>query len=164
MKIQVVGLSGVGKTTISKKISKSLNLKYVSIDDILYLEKFSKKNTHKTINKKVSKVFKEKNFILDGTFLNFKYNDYKRFDLIIIIEIGLLKNIFYIIKRFLKFKKYRKLFVLKNIYLNFKTRFLKASWEIQEHNTFIKKNCKFVVLKNYKDERKVFEILKNLDK
>ena len=164
MKIQVVGLSGVGKTTLSKKISKSLNLKYISIDDILYLEKFSKKNSYDAINRKILKVFKEKNFILDGTFLNFKYEDYKEFDLIILIEIELLKNIFYILKRFLKFKKYRKLFVLKNIYLNFKTRFLKASWEIQKHNNFIKKNCKFVILKNYKNERKLFEILKNLNK
>ena len=164
MKIQAVGLSGVGKTTISKKISNNLNLRYISIDDILYLEKFSKRNSYSVIDKKISKVFKEKNFVLDGTFLNFKYDDYKKFDLIVIIEIGLLKNIFYIFKKFFKFKEYRKVFFLKNIYLNFKTRFLKTSWEIQKHNLFIKKNCKYIIIKNYEDERKVFETLKNLNK
>ena len=146
MRIQVVGLSGSGKTTLSKKLSKKYNLKYFEIDDILYKEKYSQKNTDLFIERKIQKILKEERFILDGTFLNFKLNDYKKFDLIIIIKISFIKNLYFIFYRFLKSREISFFDFLKNIEILFKTAFLENSKKVELHNYFIEKNCKYKII------------------
>ena len=148
MKIQVVGLSGCGKTTLSKKISEKYNLKYFEIDDILYKKKYSNKNTQSFIENKIQKIFKEKKFVLDGTFLNFKLNNYKKFDLIIIIKISFIKNLYFIFYRFLKSREISFFDFLKNIEILFKTTFLENSKKVELHNYFIEKNCKYKIIKD----------------
>ena len=160
MKIQVVGLSGCGKTTLSKKISKKYNLKYFEIDDILYKKKYSQKNTDLFIESKIQKTLKEEKFILDGTFLNFKFSDYKKFDLIIIIKINFVKNLYFIFYRFFKNKEINFLDLLKNIEILFKTTFLENSKKVELHNYFIEKNCKYKIIKdtNFLDLEKLINI------
>ena len=160
MRIQVVGLSGSGKTTLSKKLSKKYNLKYFEIDDILYKEKYSQKNTDLFIERKIQKILKEERFILDGTFLNFKLNDYKKFDLIIIIKINFVKNLYFIFYRFFKNKEINFLDLLKNIEILFKTTFLENSKKVELHNYFIEKNCKYKIIKdtNFFDLEKLINI------
>ena len=151
MRIQIIGLTGVGKTTLCNYLSKKYNFKKYEIDDLIYKKKFTKKNEKKEIEEKLEKIFKEEKFVLDGTYLNFDKKNYENFKLIVLIEISFLKNFFRIMKRFFS-KEYNKKNFLKNIILFFKSKFKKSiSKEILLHNEFVKKNTKVFILKNKKD-------------
>ena len=148
-KIQIVGLSGVGKTEFCKKNFKK---NIFHIDNIIYEKKFSKKNIKKNINEKLNEIFKKNFYIIDGTFINFKFEDYKKNDLVIIIEKNFFKIFFNITKRYLKNKnnEYSK---FSNFLKNLKILFLSYTKNkniIYEHTSFIKKNCNYVIIENEK--------------
>ena len=95
-KIQIVGITGSGKTELSKIISEKFGLKHIQIDDLLYIKKYSKKRDKKNFEKKLLKILKEKKIILDGTSLNFNLKFYKEFDEIILLKTKyFIKFIFY---------------------------------------------------------------------
>ena len=148
MKIQVIGISGVGKTYLSKKLKNKLNLKHTQIDNIIFKKKYSKINKNFQVNLK--KIISKKNLILDGTYLDYDLENYKKFDLIIILKINIFENLINILKRFHTKKYYN----LKNLFLNFKLIFrtkFKENKKIKKHNDFIIKNCKYKILKNKKE-------------
>lgn len=84
--VVIRGPAGVGKTTVSKRLAKQLNMKYISLDEVLHnetnLEQRNTKSVPKENWKEVNEIIipraneilkKGKNVIFDG---NFYHKDY----------------------------------------------------------------------------------------
>ncbi|HDN2512018.1 TPA: AAA family ATPase [Providencia rettgeri] len=70
MKICIVGTSGVGKTTLAKKLSKEFNISLYSYDDIYWDKSGGEyhKNTQIIINSLVSNVLSQDKWIVEGAY------------------------------------------------------------------------------------------------
>ncbi len=147
-KIQVVGITGVGKTYLSKKISEKHNFKYVCLDDILYIKKYTQKRDRKERLKIIKNHLENKrSIILDGTWLDYDKKLYKKPDLIMIVKSSFLLNL---LNLFLRKEKSGIFNLLKNIHLLFKSKFnKKLKAQIEEHNNYIKKYAKkYIIIDN----------------
>jgi adenylate kinase family enzyme len=158
-KIQIVGLSGVGKTYLSKVLDKKFGFYHISLDDIKYIKKFYSKRSLKERLKILEKEMKRKKFVIDGCWIDLPYEFYRQIDLIIIIKLSIFKMILNVFLRFLgnKNREYNFKYLIKDIKLILKSKFNKRlKKNIEKHNDFIMKNSKkFIILKSRLDFRKV---------
>ena len=67
MKILIVGIVGSGKTTLAKKLSKLLNIKYYEIDSIVHDDVKGKKRSKVEQKKIFSLINNDKDWIIEGT-------------------------------------------------------------------------------------------------
>ncbi|MGB8816262.1 MAG: hypothetical protein WCC74_03485 [Minisyncoccia bacterium] len=66
-KIIIIGDAGRGKSTLAEKLSKKLEIKNYSTDDFYYEVKFTKpRNSEESLNK-ISKIFHDDKWIVEGT-------------------------------------------------------------------------------------------------
>lgn len=70
MKINIIGTSGAGKTTLAKKIATEKGIPMYSLDTILHQKIKEKKGiewrTEKEYKKKLSQILRQKNWIIEG--------------------------------------------------------------------------------------------------
>ncbi|HRX44315.1 MAG TPA: hypothetical protein P5059_03645 [Candidatus Dojkabacteria bacterium] len=67
-KILVLGDSGRGKSTLSKKLSDKYNLRYIELDDIFWIKKFTKKRTDEEQIKLLKEILaNEEDWIIEGS-------------------------------------------------------------------------------------------------
>lgn len=69
-KILIFGNSGVGKTTLSKKLSKKLNIPYMHLDSLYWLENWQSTPREQFIEKVDAFLAAHPTFIMDGNYLN----------------------------------------------------------------------------------------------
>jgi len=66
-KIIIIGDAGRGKTTMAAELSKRLGIKHYSTDDFYYEIKFTKPRSREDSLDKISKVYYEDKWIVEGT-------------------------------------------------------------------------------------------------
>lgn len=66
-RILITGDSGRGKTNLSKVLSQKLKLKLYSTDDFFWKIKFTQKEDKETSLKKISKVYNQNEWIIEGS-------------------------------------------------------------------------------------------------
>ena len=65
-KIFIFGLTASGKTTLAKKLSRKLKIKYYSTDNLVYRRKWSEKYTSEESSKNLQKILKNPKWIIEG--------------------------------------------------------------------------------------------------
>ncbi len=107
MKVHIIGGAGSGKSYISKKLSKALNIKNYELDEIFWDDSdktFNKKATSEFRNNKLNKILKQDNWIIEGVYYSWLYESFKKADTIIILNPNIIIQQYRIVKRFLKRK------------------------------------------------------------
>ncbi len=66
-KIIIIGDAGRGKSTMASELSKKLGIKHYSTDDFYYEVKFTKPRSREDSLSKISKVYDEDRWIVEGT-------------------------------------------------------------------------------------------------
>jgi adenylate kinase family enzyme len=106
-KIHIIGGCGSGKSYISKKLSKKLNIPYFDLDDVFWDNKQRtmgiERNPAKR-NKKLLNIINKKKWIIEGIFISFTKPSFKKADLIVVLKPSTFTLIFRITKRFIKRK------------------------------------------------------------
>jgi adenylate kinase family enzyme len=86
-KIFITGGPGTGKTTLAKKLSELIKIKYYRADRLAYSRDFQKKYSDKEKTKKLKELVKKKKWIIEGVYMDWMKEAYKSADLIIIIDL-----------------------------------------------------------------------------
>jgi len=104
-KIHICGIYGCGKSALAKKLSKSLDIPYYSLDDIKYKIKYCEIRPIQERINIVKKICRKEKWITEGTWSNYAEEAFKKADLIILIRVPIYTSCYRILKRFLKRKK-----------------------------------------------------------
>jgi adenylate kinase family enzyme len=91
-KIIIMGDSGRGKSTLAQQMSEKLHIPHYSTDDYFFVEKFSKRRDRQESIEKISMLYNEPRWIVEGTTHHLLAPGLARADLIIHLTY---KNIFY---------------------------------------------------------------------
>lgn len=68
-KINVVGTSAVGKTTFSRKLADKLDLKYIELDDLFWLNDWQESSDEDFFQKLQQKIENASNgYVIDGNY------------------------------------------------------------------------------------------------
>lgn len=109
MKIYIVGTVSSGKSTLAKKLSKELNIPYISLDDVVYQVDSSNpcSNTKRTDlerDKLFNSIINNKDWIIEDVGRSCFKDGLKTADKIILLETNKYIRNYRIVKRFLKQK------------------------------------------------------------
>src|SRR3989344_1270803 len=86
-KIFIVGVYGRGKSTLAKKLSAFLGIKYCDLDELKYVRKYDKIRTVKQRLKLLDKITKQKSWIVEGSWTSYALDAYKRTNIIVFLKI-----------------------------------------------------------------------------
>lgn len=79
IRIFLIGISGTGKTRLSKILSEKLDIPFFDLDDVFWKKKYTDKNTEIDCRKKVNKIMNNNNeWIINGTYSNWTKNVARR--------------------------------------------------------------------------------------
>ena len=161
-RIIIIGPSLSGKTYFSKKLSNVINIPAYDLDDIIWKEKYTKRNSYVNVKKMFTKIHSKKKWIIEGIYGSWIEPAVKKSDLVILMYPRNYKFIIRFLERLIK----RKNNTFKNIKDNI--RLLKLSLTYNKRNTvssykkhlkLIKKNKKpLIILRTNKD---IINFLKN---
>ena len=157
MKILIIGSVASGKTTLSKKLSKKINIKRYEIDLIVHDDKNNYKRTHLEQLKIIKNINKNKDWIIEGTLRNNLDILLEMSDKIIWINNKIIVRDFRIITRFIKQKlKIEKSYYKPNLkMLKSMFKWNKEFNEIEFQKRIKKYRDKLIILYNNKDINKV---------
>lgn len=82
-RILIVGDAGRGKTTLAKSLSEKLKMKHYSTDDFFWKIKFTVPNDRESSTEKITKIYDEKNWIVEGATRHLITKGIEKADLII---------------------------------------------------------------------------------
>jgi len=102
-KIHILGGSGAGKTYLSKKLSKELNIKKYDLDNIVWSKKSKYYDIQVPITEKhneLNKILQNNSWIIDGVYYDWVFESFKKADLIILLKPSVFLRDFRVIKRF----------------------------------------------------------------
>lgn len=90
-RINIIGTSGCGKSTISKKLAKLLNYEYIEMDRMFWGPNWKESN-YDSFLKKLEKELKKEKWILDGNYKKTIPLKWKYTDLVIWLDYSFLRN------------------------------------------------------------------------
>jgi len=165
-KILIVGGIGSGKTTLTNKLSKILNIKNYELDNIAYKRReIYEKQKPQIRDKKVKLILKRRKWIIEGFYSkDWIYPIYKKAEIVIILNIKPSISKTRTIKRFIKRKfslkkeKTNKKFIAMIKLLKYIEDYPKKYFKTQE-NTAKKFNKNVLILNNKKE---IKDFLRNL--
>jgi len=104
-KIFIFGLAGSGKTTLAKKLSEKLKIKSYDLDDIFFKNNNYKKRSEQDKKKILSKIIKNKKYILEGAHTDdWTSSMLKKVDTIIILKTKISLCKIRVLKRYIQRK------------------------------------------------------------
>jgi len=92
-RINIIGTSGSGKSTISKKLANILNYEYIEMDNIFWGPNWSKEEHDIFINK-LEKRLQKDSWVLDGNYKKTIPIKWKYTKLVIWIDYSFLRTLF----------------------------------------------------------------------
>ena len=104
MKILIIGIVASGKTTLAKKLSKELNIRYYEIDSIVHDDLNARKRTIEEQSKIINEINQKEDWIIEGTLRKNLYYLLELSDQIIYLDIPSAIRKRRIFTRFLKQK------------------------------------------------------------
>lgn len=144
-KIYVLGPTGSGKSTLTKKLSKILKITSYDMDDIRFIKKFTKVRSVVQRKKLVNKLLKKEKWIIDARGTDWDRHAMLKADLIIWLLTPFYKRVFRVIKRFIQRRnnssfeeKFIDIFSLIKYTLKF--RFGKKATSFKPTKDFLQKN------------------------
>ncbi len=112
-KIFIIGMTGSGKSSLAKKISKKLKIPTYDLDDIFWIEKYSVKKDDENCKIELKKILKKETWIIEGVY-DWGKEAADKSDLIIWLNYGINICAYRVFKRWLFSKKREK--TIKEIY------------------------------------------------
>lgn len=105
MKIYVIGPSGAGKTTLSKKLAKKYKTECYELDCLVYDDEHDHvKRTDKEIEKLFSSILKKKSWVIEDVGRSRFYKGLDECDIIYYLKISKYRVYFRVIKRWFRQK------------------------------------------------------------
>lgn len=115
MKIHIIGGSGTGKSYIADKLAKKYNMTHTDLDNIFWdnsSDSYGRKTPIEEREKKLNKVLKDDNWVIEGVYYEWLKDSFKAADFIFILDVSPLtfnrRIIFRFIKRKLGIEKGKK--------------------------------------------------------
>lgn len=150
-KILIFGLTGTGKSTFAKKVSKITKLKVYHLDDLAYKKKWTQPATKEEFVRRLTKIVKKKKWILEGVHHEWLEKAKQKPDLILFIN----PNKIIRTKRILLRSKRNKTPLKQTV----KLIYWATRWGPKWYRKHKKDAKEFVEIKNQKE---LNELLKNL--
>ena len=98
-RIFILGISGVGKTTLAKKISNLLSIPHFDLDEIYWIEKYSEKRSDSECIKELELILEKNNsWVIEGVY-DWGKVAIKKSDLVIWLNYGINTVTYRILKR-----------------------------------------------------------------
>lgn len=159
-KIYILGHSGSGKTHLSKMLSSKLKIPCYDMDEVRFIEKFTKARTKIQRKKMVDKIIKKKYWIIDARGTDWDRQAMLEADTIVWLRTPAYKRVIRIFKRYFKRRKNPKFkekfidqFKLAKYSLSFK--FSKRATGLNPLKEYIKKhNLNPTIIKTNKNLKK----------
>ncbi|ENV32052.1 AAA family ATPase [Acinetobacter gerneri] len=108
-RINVVGTSAVGKTTFSRKLADKLDLKYIELDDLFWLNDWQESSDEDFFQKLQQKIENASNgYVIDGNYTRTTHIKWKEIDTVIWLDLPFSMNLFQSIKRAFKRSFYKE--------------------------------------------------------
>ena len=105
MKYHIIGGAGSGKTVLAAKLSKKLNIKVYSLDEINWIKGgFASKTTMQYKQNKIDKICLEDSYITEGIYYDWVSKLYDDVDKIIVLKTSVYLQKFRTLRRFVKRK------------------------------------------------------------
>ncbi len=98
----IIGTMGSGKTTLSRKIAKKLEVKPHSLDDFYWTTKYTRKRNPKIRDKMIRNLVKDKSWVIEGVFSSWVGSITKKADLVIWLDMPSNFTSKNILKRYVK--------------------------------------------------------------
>ncbi|MCU4313612.1 adenylate kinase [Acinetobacter bereziniae] len=99
-KINVVGTSAVGKTTFAKKLAEKLQLHYIELDDLFWLDDWEETSDHAFFLKIQQAIESAKHgFVIDGNYTRTTHVKWQTIDTVIWLDFPFHINLYQSIKR-----------------------------------------------------------------
>ena len=97
-RINVIGTSGSGKTTVSLKIAKKLNLPYIELEGLCWQKNWKELSDEKFFYK-VKKAVSADHWVLDGTYKRTRHIKWKRVQMVIYLDLPFHIVLFRVLRR-----------------------------------------------------------------
>lgn len=120
-RINIVGSPGSGKSTLSSRLSKLLNIEMFDLDDYLYDNNCNRLNSNST-SQAINELLSNEYFIIDGTYTTTFKDRLNKLDLVILTNRSTINNIITFTIRYFTKKNLKcgERFTLKTSFLLFK--------------------------------------------
>jgi adenylate kinase family enzyme len=164
-KLYILGTSGSGKSKLADKLSKILKIKIFNLDDIFWLKKYTKKRDFYQRKKKLKALLKKnQEWIIEGVFTDWSKEAIQKANMLIWIDLPKRILSYRIFKRYLKRRNQKKETLKDCIELIKYARSYKKSSGTTSYTSHKKtlqnSHAKKVIIRNKRDLKKLFEILK----
>lgn len=106
-KIHIIGGSGSGKTYISEKLSKTLDIEHYDLDELYWENSNGTYETKCDINKRnenLERILSKESWIIEGVYHSWLQDSFSKADIVFILKPSVFKRDYRIIKRFVKRK------------------------------------------------------------
>lgn len=101
-RINVVGTSASGKSTFSKALAQQLNLSYIELDDLFWLDDWGESSDQEFFKKLQQKIDQAtEGYVIDGNYTRTKNIKWKEVDIIIWLDLPFHLNLYRSVKRVL---------------------------------------------------------------
>ena len=101
MRINVVGTSGSGKSTVGKRIAERLNVPYIQLDELFWKPNWAE-STDEELFPKLEKVLSPDEWVLDGNYNRTTSIKWKRVQMVVYLDLPFRIVFYRIIKRSLR--------------------------------------------------------------
>ncbi|MBU7555375.1 DNA topology modulation protein FlaR [Pediococcus ethanolidurans] len=104
MKIRIIGPVGSGKTQLAKQLSLRYNIPVTSVDDLNW-KRSPQGDVHRTPEERATLlklVLKQNDWIIEGVQYRYGQESFTDADVIYFKDISHLRNLYYLVKRYLK--------------------------------------------------------------
>jgi ABC-type dipeptide/oligopeptide/nickel transport system ATPase component len=97
-RINVIGTSGSGKSTFSRKLADALSVQYIEIDQIFWKENWRESNDEELF-RELSKALEFDSWVLDGNYSRTNAIKWARCDTVIWLDYGFLRTLCQVVLR-----------------------------------------------------------------
>ncbi len=98
MRINVVGTSGCGKSTVSKRIAERLNIPYIQLDELYWKPNWAE-STDEELFPKLEKALSHDEWVLDGNYNRTTSIKWKRVQMVVYLDLPFHIVLYRIIRR-----------------------------------------------------------------
>ncbi len=106
-KIHIIGGSGSGKSYLAKRLQKTYNLTHLDLDDIFWdntCQHYGQKADKKTRMTQLESFLKNNRYVIEGVYHNWLSQSFSCADIIIVLDVNIWRQSYYILKRFFRRK------------------------------------------------------------
>ncbi len=144
-KIYIMSAVASGKTTLARKISHHIHIQHYNLDDIYWKRKYDLHYSDKECRKRLEKLVRKKEWIIEGTFSRWIEPAIKKAQLVIYLDLPFNILAYRLIKRFIikKMKNPRK-----------------SPDKLKDHVVMLKENYEFTSRKHMQKNKEAWAYIK----